>query len=688
MPPSGNPFEPHPFEQRFDSAMQLAQTGRLEDASAAFSALTRSAPRHLKSRHMLAAVLHQLGRNAHALNELDAAIAINPATAAVSGLRCEILLALGRAAQAADAAVSALHIEPYSLPARMRLVRALLACARWNEAADILTDLLAEQPGQLNARSALIRALLHMGEAQRALAAAHHPRLLDARESLGIALADFSAAGAIPQLAALLEARLERWPDDYDAALALAATSHLLGRTGAALRWSESASALRPSERAPREIHATALIDRGDVEAGLDAYRDLLADGDAATAARHLILMHYDPAQDNVSLFAAHRDFVARHLKAHGLPRVAPVTDADAEKRLRVGWLSPRLGAGPVATFLDGLLAHFDRTRHHHMLIDLQPTHDATAHRLYALAEETVDASGLDDAQLLHRLRSLDLDVLIDLAGHSTANRIAVLAERVAPLQLCWLDYFDTTALPAMDAWITDPWLTPMASTQRYSERVVRLASGRFCYTPMDDSPAPCRVGESTIVFGSFSRLAKLNEQVLDVWAEILHRSPSAQLELRARLLGDADNRARLVARFDARGIDAERLRLGGALSYPELLAAYQRIDIALDPFPFSGCTTTCDALWMGCPTITLPGDTFVSRQSASLLWRLGRDEWVARDGADYIGRTLALAANIESLRANREALREMVALRLCNANAQAQEFATALRDLWRTRAC
>ena len=393
--------------------------------------------------------------------------------------------------------------------------------------------------------------------------------------------------------------------------------------------------------------------------------------------------MHYDPAQDNASLFAAHRDFAQRHLHAFGPPFTAVARDPD--KVLRIGWLSPRLGAGPVATFLGGLLGRFDRSRHRHLLISLMPEHDV-AQRLRNRADETIDASGLDDARLLQRLRDFELDVLIDLAGHATWNRIGVVAQRVAPLQVCWLDWFDTTGVAAMNAWISDAWLTPADSSQRYSERVVRLAAGRFCYTPAGDAPAPMREGGDEVVFASFNRLAKLNDEVVDTWTEILRRVPDARLELRARHLDEPATRAHVAARFTRRGVAAERLGLGGELPYRELLAAYRRVDVALDPFPFSGCTTTCDALWMGCPTITLPGETFVSRQSASLLWRLGRGEWVAADRADYIERAVRLAANIGTVRLQRVSLREAVRTRLCDAQRQADDFAVTIRELWRER--
>lgn len=589
-----------------------------------------------------------------------------------------------------------LPTDPSEPPlARLHRANALLAGARTSEAAAEFAAVLDAQPDWLVARHGLVRSLLASGDFANALLAAMDARLFDARDPFAAVLADFSAAGAQQQHADLLRAYLQRHADDINAALALAAAAHAVGLSGEALRWSAHVLAARPQARSALEIRAASLIDRGDVDAGLAIYRDLLRDGDAETAARHLVLMHYDLAQTSAGLFAAHRDFAQRHLAVRGASFRPRTREPGA---LRVGWLSPRLAGGPVATFLSGLLAHFDRARHRHVLVDLEPTGDASARHLYALADEVVDAGGLDDAGLLQQLRDLDLDVALDLTGHSTGNRLAVLAQRVAPLQVCWLDWFDTTAVPAMDAWISDPWLTPVDSTQRYTERVVRLDTGRFCYTPIDgfpvatgagsDTPSPAREGDDgVVVFGSFNRLAKFNDAVIDAWAEILRRIPGAQLELRARLLGDPETCAHYVARFAQRGIDAVRLRLRGELPYRDLLAAYRQIDIALDPFPFSGCTTTCDALWMGCPTITLPGETFVSRQSASLLWRLGRGEWVAQDARDYVERAVALAADVALLRTGRGELRERVERCLCDSAQQAIEFADMLDQLIDDRA-
>ena len=529
-------------------------------------------------------------------------------------------------------------------------------------------------------RPALIRAHLENGDARAALALALDTSLLDAADALGATLRDFVAARAFAEHVELLVARAARHRDDYQAALALAAALHGLGRPSEALPWAEHALRLRPDERPPLEIRAAALIDRGDVEPGLALYRDLIARGAGSeTEARHLVLMHYDPRQTNAGLFDALQRYAQRHL-----PRATPAiaTPRDARRRLRIGWLSPRFAEGPVATFLTGVLAAFDRTRFRQLLIALQPGEDDATRRLRRLADEWFDLAGLDDRALLGRLRALELDVLIDLAGHATANRMAVIAERAAPVQVCWLDWFDTTAVPAMDAWISDRWLTTDDSTQRYTETLVRLETGRFCYTPPDDAPPATHDGDDTIVFASFNRLAKLNADVLGIWATILERVPGSRLELGARLLDDPATRAYTLERFAAHGIGADRLRLHGQRAYRDVLAAYRGIDIALDPFPFSGCTTTCDALYMGAAVIARSGETFVSRQSASLLERLGRTAWIARDRDDYVERAVEVAADVAALRRERETLRGAVIARLCDAAAQAREFATLLDGL------
>ena len=666
------------------AALHLAQTGRLAEAVTALRQLLAQEPAHTAASCLLAALLQQLGEHATALEALDRAIALVPRDAVLHETRAGVLLRLGRPADAEHAARAALAIDPDRPRALTHLGFALDEQGRGRETVDALLRVLALQPDTAIVRRVLARALLREGDADGALAAVLHPSLLADEARAREVVDEFSINAAQPQTNELLRSLLERYPDSYAWTILMARALHQAGRSSEALAWSERTHQLQPREFEPLEMQAVSLIDRGDVAPGLELYRSLLVRGGATAEAanRHLILAHYDPALDSDALYALHERWVQDHIHPFGTPFRASGTN-DPLRRLRVGWLSPRFAGGPVASFLSGLLAAFDRGQFEHCLVALQRSGDKGSGNLRALADRWIDLHEVGDEALLARLRDCAFDIVIDLAGHSTGNRIGVLAQRVAPIQLCWLDYFDTTAIAAMDGWISDAWLTPEGSPQRFSERLLRLPSGRFCFTPPQEAPESSRIGTGPPVFASFNRLAKLNDEVVDAWAAILRRIPGAQLELGAGLLGDAVARARTLERFGERGVEAGRLRLQPERSYADLLAAYRKVDIALDPFPFSGCTTTCDALWMGVPVIARNGTAFVARQSASLLARLGREAWIATSPADYVERAVAAAGRIGAIREGRNDLREQTRRQLCDASAQARDFAALLRSLW-----
>ena len=666
------------------AALRLAQAGRLGEAATALRQIVAQEPSHAPASCLLAVLLQQLGQHGAALEALDRAIVLVPQDAAQHETRAGVLMMLGRSTDAEHAARAALAIDPDRPRALMHLGFALDQQGRGRETADALLRVLAQQPDAAVARRVIARALLRERDADGALAVVLHPSLLEDEARAREVVDEFCINAAQPQAIVLLRALLDHQPNSHAWTILMARALHQAGRSSEALLFSERAHELRPDDLEPLEMRAVSLIDRGDVTPGLDLYRRLLErpDASAETAGRHLILAHYDPGLDSDALFALHERWVRDHVQAFGTPFRASGAN-DPQRRLRVGWLSPRFSGGPVASFLSGMLAAFDRDQFEHCLVALQRSDEPAGRNLRRLADRWLDLHDLGDEVLLTRLRDCSFDIVIDLAGHSTGNRIRVLAQRVAPIQLCWLDYFDTTAVATMDGWISDAWLTPEDSPQRYRERLLRLPSGRFCYTPAPDAPECGRIGGGPPVFASFNRLAKLNDEVVETWAEILRRVPGAQLELGAALLGDAVARARTLQRFGERGVEPGRLRLHAKRSYADLLAAYRNVDIALDPFPFSGCTTTCDALWMGVPVIARHGTAFVARQSASLLARLGRGEWTAASSADYIERAVAVAGAIDAIRESRQDLREQTRRRLCDAHAQARDFAALLRLLW-----
>jgi predicted O-linked N-acetylglucosamine transferase (SPINDLY family) len=665
---------------RIEAALRLARSGALQEAIAEFSSLREERPRE-PLPHLLLATLHQQrGNTAAALTEIELALTLAPDDPNALLVRTRLLLATQRHAEAERDARRVLALVPAHPRACLDLACALEAQQRWDDAAAACEAVIATRPGEIAARRILARCRLMKGEAEAALAEASHPGLLAETEPALAVARDFGARGLHEQHVALLRTLAEVHPGDYECAMALAVALHAAQRMSEAMEWAQRAAALRPDASRPLLMLAAGQIERGETQAGLAAFRRMLAEGrlDAVDEQRYLIALHYDPGQQPEPMYAAHLAWAERHARTPDVRR----SDIPSGTRLRIGWLSPRFNEGPVARFLTGLLAHFDRARHQHVLIELHGLRDACTDALERLADETVAVHGLDDESLRDRLRSLQLDVLIDLAGHAPFSRPKVLAQRVAPVQISWLDWFDTTGLPNMDAWISDPWLSPPDSPQRFSERLLRLESGRLCYTPPDFAPEPSYQGDGTTRFVSFNRTAKLNDGVITAWSRILEARPEARLLIGAGELDDPGARLFLAGRFRKRGIDPARLELQGQRDYVGLLSAYRQTDIALDPFPFSGCTTSCDALWMGVPVITLPDWSVISRQTASLLWRLGQPGWVAHDVDDYVARAVSLAGTAGELRQQRPSLREAVDERLCNASAQAQEFASLLRRL------
>lgn len=665
---------------RLGAVLRLAQGGAIREAMSELTILVGERPDD-PLPHILFATLHrQNGDTAAAMREIDLALELAPGDPNALSVRAHLLMLAQRHAEAEAAARRALERAPGLFPALYELACALEAQQRWSEAATVSARAVAAQPGHVASRRVLVRCKLMCGETDAALAEATHPAMLASPEPALELARDLAALGLHRHRIALLQELVARHPDNYACVMALADAFLSAQRTSDALVQAQRASELRPDASRPRLMIAAALLERGDTQAGLARFRQLLEQGrlGAVDEQRYLIALHYDQDQQPAPIYAAHLAWATRHAPESDFPRIKKSTGP----RLRIGWLSPRFNEGPVARFLTGLLADFDREQHQHVLLELHPLRDGCTRILEGLADEVFALHGMADDALLARLRDLQLDVLVDLAGHAPFSRPQVLARRVAPVQLSWLDWFDTTGLPNMDGWISDPWLSPADSPQKFSERLLRLQSGRFCYTPPECAPEPSRTNHGPVTFVSFNRTAKLNDFVVEAWARILDATPGTNLVIGAGDLDDSGSRAFLLERFAARGIGASRLRLQGRLTYANLLAAYRETDIALDPFPFSGCTTSCDALWMGVPVITMPGWSVVSRQTASLLWRLQRPQWVAGDVDDYVARAVALAGAADEVRRQRDALREAVRTCLCDTSAQAAEFAALMRRL------
>jgi len=315
---------------------------------------------------------------------------------------------------------------------------------------------------------------------------------------------------------------------------------------------------------------------------------------------------------------------------------------------------------------------------------------DAVSERIRSLADRWSPTVGLSHDELAARIRGDAIDVLVDLAGHTSDNRLLTFARTPAPVQATWLGYPGTTGVAAIGWRFSDAECEPPGDAdRRSSERIWRLPHGFHCFAPPADAPAvappPC-AARGSVTFGSFNNFLKLAPETIALWGRVLAAMPGAQLLLKSNFVFDAAAHQRHLERFAAAGIDPSRIVILPYMPDERAhLAAYGEIDVALDPFPYNGTTTTCEALWMGVPVVTLRGDRHAARVGASLLTRVGLPDLIAGDEAAYIAVAAALAAAPQRLAALRAGLRAQVAASpLCDAGGFARAVEDAYRAMWR----
>ena len=364
----------------------------------------------------------------------------------------------------------------------------------------------------------------------------------------------------------------------------------------------------------------------------------------------------------------------------------------DPGKRLRLGLLSGSLRTHPVGWLTVAGFEALDPLAFEIVCLAqnaADPARDSMARRYRAIAVDWHDIDGMDDAGLAVLTRALGIDVLIDLGGYGDAGRLPACARRLAPVQVKWVGMQNhSTGLAGMDWFITDRWETPAEQRGFYTERLLALADGYVCYSPPahapDVGPLPA-LANGFITFGCFNNLAKITPATVAVWCEILAALPTARLILKTHQFSDAPTGARVRAAFVARGIGPDRIELRGASGHREFMRQYNDIDLVLDPFPYSGGLTTCEALWMGVPVVTLVGEIFAARHSFSHLSNVGLADWASFNRADYITLALRKAADIEGLADLRGGLRaRMKASPLCDSVRFGRNLGAALRHAWR----
>ena len=357
-------------------------------------------------------------------------------------------------------------------------------------------------------------------------------------------------------------------------------------------------------------------------------------------------------------------------------------------RRLRIGYVSADFRNHPIGYFIEQALTHHDRTQFEVFCYSNQSINDELTTRLRRHADQWRDIVGLEDETVAQRIRQDSIDILVDLAGHSSGNRLLTFALKPAPVQVTWIGYIATTGLKTIDYILGDRYVIPPGDEHYYVEQVVRLPHSFLCYTPPDYSieVSPLKTSSANgITFGCFNNTAKLTPEVIRIWSRLLKTVPGSHLFLKSQGFSDEITRDHYRSLFAKQGIQSDRLRFAGQSPRDEYLTAYNEVDIGLDPFPFNGGTTTADALWMGVPVISMRGDRFVSRMGASILSAVGLGEYVVDNEDEYIAKATALAADLPRLAKLRSRLRtQLLNSPLCDGPEFTHDLEIAYHAMWR----
>jgi predicted O-linked N-acetylglucosamine transferase (SPINDLY family) len=425
----------------------------------------------------------------------------------------------------------------------------------------------------------------------------------------------------------------------------------------------------------------------GELEAAANSYRSAIERSpDADVAHTALLFCEASMSQRPVEEYLADAVYFGKRMAAS----VKPFTHARAPRGarpLRVGFVSGDLRTHPVGIFTESVLRHIDPSRVELIAYQTNDVEDDTTQRLKPLFGEWTQLSRLSREAAAQRIVDDRIDILLDMSGHTAFNRLAVFAMKPAPVQVTWLGFFASTGIEQIDYVLGDRYVLPPEEAHHFIEKPWHLPDGYLCMTPPEhDVPVgPLAMkANGFVTFGYLGKLAKMTDDVLDLWVRVLREVPGSRLLIKAHELDRQHAVDATLRRFAARGVDAAQLLLEGGSKRDEYFKTYHRVDIVLSPFPYPGGTTTAEALWMGVPVVAMKGDRFLGHICESVLHSAGFGDWIASDAAGYIANARELAGDCDALARLRAGLREhALASPMCDAHRFARNFEDALDGMW-----
>jgi protein O-GlcNAc transferase len=629
------------------------RAGRWKQAEAAYREILADDGENAEALRSLASLLLRSGASAEALELIGRAVASSPDAAnfATQGM---VLASLGRFADAVDSCSRAAALCPTFPEIHNNLGNALQLAGRLDEAIAAYEQALLVWPSHVEAQINLAEAYKAKGMHDRAISQLQqvirgNPDLFEAHLNLGGA---FQARGDLDDAAQAYERALAHRPNSILALANLAIVHKDAGRLDQAIDCHDRAFAIRP---------------------------------DAHIAPGRLFLLQYHRSYDAQTICNEHRGWYERYVKPKVLPLKTHANDRSPGRRLRIGYVSPDFRDHPVARNLLPLLRHHDHGRFEILCYSNTFQADEVTHRMRDLTDMWREIHSLDDEQVEAQIKADGIDILVDLALHTSQNRLLLFARKPAPIQVTFAGYPGTTGVETIDYRLTDPYLDPPTEDRDrlYVEESFRLPESFWCYDPVDREPVNSlpAIANGYIAFGCLNNFCKVNDDVLSLWADVLRRVPRSRLILLSKR---GKHRARRVDFLAEHGIAASRLEFVDHQPRVDYLRTYHRIDLGLDTFPYNGHTTSLDSFWMGVPVVTLVGATVVGRAGWSQLSNLKLTEFAADSRERFVELTVNLAQDLSRLSDLRATLRtRMENSPLMDGNRFARGVEAAFRRMW-----
>ena len=723
-------LDPHLVDAWVNLGVAQRDAGASADAEATYRQALTLAPTDAVIHNNLANVLGSLGRKDEALARYRAALDLRPDYVEARVNLANMIREQGDAARALDllsAVPEALSNHPGLLNARGNALR---AAERYDEAIEVLRRAVAAAPENAEASNnlglalavknllteaephfrraaalrpdmavisnnhgALLLRMFRFDEAIQALsnAVAHDPAYEEAMCNLGVA---HYMLGQANEAIAIYRRIIAANPNNGFARYGLAVTLLEDQRLAEAESEVRRVIADDPGNAMAHNTLGVLLLDQHDIPAARAAMK-AAADVNTLSApifySNYAFASLYEPSLSRPEILDLHREFGRRYAsdvpnreRPHGNVR-------DPGRKLVLGYISPDFRAHSVAYFFEALLEKHDRSKFQIVLYSNTTRRDTVTDAFRKAADVWVETVGLTDEDLIQRMREDKVDIVVDLGGHTSGNRLPAMARGVAPIQISYLGYADTAAVPAVQYRIIDERSDPKGDADRFAtEELIRLPDCFHCYRPHGKAPDPAQAphpARGYVTYASFNVLPKVNDGTIAAWSAILKGVPNSRFYIKCKQLRDPAVQARVRADFARHGIDPARIGMESFVpSVQDHLNQYAQVDLALDTFPYNGTTTTCEALWMGVPVLTLAGERHSSRVGLSLLTAVGlADEFVAKDVDDYVARAIALGRNPRRLAEIRGKLRPMMAASpLRDESGFTRTLEGAYRDLWK----